>query len=436
MTEGPKRKRPLTIVSNSEVGYARECLSKWGFVYGEGLKTIIEPKPLLQGRVAHAGWGAGYETLQGVPVLEARRDPQGTLEEMLEAAQAAAKAEYDEHLRDRLAKVSIEQMDELAKEAEETMALEAWMVRHFFEATKDDIGRMVPVAVEHPFTIAIPDRAGRRTHLKLTSLGIDLVSFDTETGHLSVDEHKTMTATVDNIDRRLEMDPQTTGYVHALRYLTSLKGKTHADSLWPALEAASSMHGLHLYGPSMNTGLIRFNVQRKKIPGVPKTNLDGTISVADIDTLPELYEAALATQTDFATWGAKKRDQAKAAETWAKLMEKQARVLENLQAKGDSFFLRREYHRTDLEVERWREEMWIDAARIRDARRDPKLRTRNPGNCTMPWSMRCRFHTLCLDPGNEEIRAREFTTREQRAQEARKREAAAKAAAEKETLGW
>jgi hypothetical protein len=409
-------------------------MAKHGFEYVQGLKPRVTPKPLLEGSVAHAGWGAGYEVLQAIPLSEARRDPDGALGLMLEVAWEAAQASYETFMREKLVDVRADALADLAEEAQKTLELERWMVRHFFEATKDDIGRLVILAVEHPFTIPIPNRIGRRGHLQLTSLGIDMLAFDTATGLTAVHEHKTMSANVDNIDRRLEMDPQTTGYIHGVRFLTGPYAGGHPDSLLPAYDKAAALHGLNA-ADFMRTGLVAYNVQRKKIPSAPKVNKDGTVSVAAIDTLPDIYLNAVGEQVDFATWSAGKKDRVKAAASWATMREKQDRIIEDLTSKGDTFFLRREYHRTDAEIERWREECWIDAARIREAKRDPRKRTRNPGHCTMPWSLKCRFHDLCLDPDNEEIRSREFTTRDERAKALTERNEA-EAKGPEEEFGW
>lgn len=401
-------KRVLTVVSHSQLSSIRACPALWGFRYGEGLQPKVTPDILVKGRVAHAGFEAGYEAW-----------PTKNIGTIASAGVVAAEAEYSEHILTRdLSGLTDDEVARTKERDEEIFELERWMVRHHFEATADDLEHQIPLLIEHRFKVPIPNRAGRASGLYLIG-DLDLVSWDRRYESLVTHEHKTTGMSVDTISRRLEMDPQTAGYMHALRVL--LREHVLAPLFWRhGIETTKTIEEL--------TGQVFYNVSRSKRPSVPKVNKDGTVSTAACDTTPDMFRDAMEQQLsgheagELPVWLIKARGEAgkgekwgdkleKASERWTALLAKQADILTRLETQADPFFQRYEYHRTDREIERWREEAWNDAARIRRAERDPKLRTRNVGNCMYRG---CEYHDVCLEPEDATIRNAQFTTRAQR----------------------
>lgn len=409
-------KREPTHVSYSELDTARGCLAKWGFRYAEGLRPVVEPDILIRGRCAHRGFEAGYGQWH-------TNDPKA----IIATARGAAAVAFKEHIEARdLSNLPEEQARAIVDRDEETFALDRWVVEHHFESCFEagDLEHQVPVLIEHRFEVPILNRAGRAAGLYLRG-DLDLVMWDRRYHALVLDEHKTTGQGVDSIDRRLEMDPQTAGYVFALRQL--LRSGVLAPGLWKA--------GVEASDPP--TGLIRYNVSRRKVPSTPGVNKDGTVSTAACDTTPDLFAAALAEQDErfqrgeAPDWLFKARrvvlDRQEAGESvtqamhdrlekaearWSELKAKQGELFARLDTQADPFWQRYEYHRTDEEIERWREEAWIDTHRIRRALRDPKLRTRNTGECRFRG---CEYYDVCLRPDDGTIREAQFTSREQRA---------------------
>lgn len=389
----------LHVLTNSELEAFRACPQLWGFRYVERLRPRVEASALALGRCLHAGLAAGY-----------RAWPDGP-ETTLQAAQAGAREALRAWQADvlRAGRIEAERLDQMAKEAEETERLAEFMVDNFFcEMAAEDHGDLIPILVEQPFEVATEDVMGRDTAVRLAGV-MDLVSFSLRYGDVVLDEHKTSVGVPQDMDRRLEMDSQTTGYVYALSRLARYGERRDGKRVFPiadALARAAGRYESHTRERLLDearrwqrpqttgVGRVRFNVLRKKIPTQPNVNQDGKVSTAAIDTLPEIYRAALAAQE---------------GDRGIAITEKQTALLERLEAKGNTFCGRREYHRTAAELERWLHEVRTDAARIRSAGRQPSERTRNPGHCTMPWSMPCRYRSVCLDPQATEIREREYT---------------------------
>jgi hypothetical protein len=422
MTDPIMKKRLPTIVSYSELSTIRDCGALWGFKYGERLRPIVMPDILVKGRIAHAGFKAGYDAFH-------TKD----LAEVIARGVAAAERELREHIATRdLSSLTEDHRADVISRDEETFELERWVVRHHFESTAEDLEHQVPLLVEHRFKLPIPNRAGRAGGLYLIG-DIDLVTWDRRYQHLVTHEHKTTGMGVDAVANRLEMDPQTAGYVHAVKEL--LRQGVFAPAFWKA--------GIDTQ--TAPVGQVFYNVSRRKVPSEPNVNKDGTVSTAACDTTPDRYQRALDAMHDRfenhpkvyphhtgtgPEWLVKahaaiadklaagkeptkaERERVDKAEArWSELKAKQADMLDGLRGAADPFFRRYEYHRTDEEIERWREEAWVDASRIRAARRDPKLRTRNPGNCMF---RHCEFFDVCLDPNDATIRDAQFVTRESR----------------------
>ena len=122
-------------------------------------------------------------------------------------------------------------------------------------------------------------------------------------------------------------------------------------------------------------------LRQQELDGVSR----GEVSVAQIDTLVTHYQAAL---------------EAQIMERGLPATDKQLALLEKLKAKGDTYFAQVEYFKGADAIERWRSELWADTKLMRQAEREPAIRTRNPMACTLPSSPRCPYALACLNPGD------------------------------------
>ena len=369
--ETPRRRVALTVVTSSELQSFRDCPHKWSLSHVRGLRPVVAPRALAFGSAVHAGLAAAIAEPVHAVAAEA-----GV------AAVAQAQARWFKERLDA-GDASADALDALAVEASDAAALASWMVQHYVETFAEDWRWLVPLAIERPFSLRCQNVKGLRVgHLGYAGVW-DLVALDRRHGDLIVADHKTTSGNVDSIDRRVELDPQIAGYVWALR-----------RSLWDASadlgetrlalpdDRLTNAEAKRIEERKVATGRVIYNVLRKKAPSTPKVNKDGKVSVAAIDTFAAIYESALNEQEG--------RGIPRTAE--------QSALLEKLASKGDPFLSRREFHRGDDEIERWRREVFVEASRIRAAEADENQRTRNPGHCTMPWSMACSYRRPCLNP--------------------------------------
>jgi hypothetical protein len=367
-----RRSKPqLTVISNSEVQTFRDCGQKWAFAYVERLRPKTVAPPLSFGSAIHAGLAAGY-----LAIAAARtRSSEATLPEVLDAAEGATRR-YREAWEP-----SSEQSEE---EGAKAFEVALWMIRHYWQTHERDLRTLVPLGVEVPFQAPLIDSMGRRiAHLQLAGV-IDLIAYDTEAKDLVVVDHKTTSAEVSTIDRRVEMDPQMAGYLWAVREYIRQGRILSLLSVPPSLRDL----GARIERGDVPTGRIAYNVLRKRAPRTPEITQRGMVSVSAIDTLPSIYARALEQQE----------------ERGYVRTEAQADLLARLVAKGDTFLSRREFFRSDAELDRWRREAFLDGSRMREARLDGGLVTRNPGHCTSAWSMPCVYRSVCLDPSAPELR--------------------------------
>lgn len=357
-----RRSPLLTVVTDSELQSFRSCAQKHHFQYRERLRPLVEGKALAVGSIFHRGMSSG---------LAAGWEPgwkSTPTSQRVAAQQQAATAEIDQMVMDWAAKLVAHggqlDFDRLNTEVEETAAMVKWMLSHYFERTQADLTNLVLVEVEKAFLVDIHDRIGRVSpHLRYAGVR-DAVLYDPAYNQVVLAEHKTTGGHPQDIEKRVEMDTQTAGYLWALKL-------QRAD--------LKTVDGEPLGGAFL--GRVVYNVLRKALPRSPNVNKDGSVSVAACTTTPELYREAL-------------NDQVRRG---VPTSTKQGEFLARLEAAGDPFFARVEYHRTAAEIERWRSDTFVDAARIRAAGRDPAQRTRNTGHCNMPWSLPCAYRSVCLD---------------------------------------
>lgn len=364
----------LTLVTDSELQTFRSCPQLHDFKYRQRLRMHVDAKPLAVGSIFHAGMRNGLRA--GWGANERLPTDQRLAAQILAATQGIDDlvnlwaGKVVEHTKDV-------DYEKLAADVDQTAAMVKWMLGHYFKNTTGDLTNLLLVETERPFSVVMNDRRGRPvTHLRYTGVR-DAVFYDPAYNDLILNEHKTTGNDPRGIEKRVEMDTQTAGYLHALR--EELREN-----------AVPMAAGTKLVPRNAGLGRVAYNVLRKALPHPPKVNKNGSVSVAAATTTEELYRAALDEQV---------------TQRRIPISEDQREYLSALAAAGDKFFCRVEWYRTDLDIERWRRDTFVDAKRIREADRDPDARTRNTGHCNMPWSLPCSYRQLCLNPDAPELRA-------------------------------
>lgn len=380
-------------VTNSELSTMRQCAKRWWFAYHERLRPRVTALPLRFGDIFHTGMEAGLLAAYAMPEAAV---PLRTRMAISAARQAAERRHevYKDELVAAWHDAAMEEVDleRLSEEAHATTELVQWMLGHYFTATQSDFERLVPLGIELPFDVPIMYSSGLLASPVRWRGKIDAVYYDKATGTVVVDDHKTTgTAVWDTVDRRLELDPQMAGYQYAVRYMLG-RGELRPMTA-------------DVVPDSPKLGAVRYNVLRKKLPSEPKVNKDGTVSTAACDTTARRYREALDAQITLADYQAGKRNPHLAAEAYGKIRAKQEAILQQLQDRGDAFFSRREWYRTEDSIAEWQRETLQDVHRLRVLQRDPDQCTRNAGACTMPWSMACPYRAVCM---NDEPETREL----------------------------
>jgi hypothetical protein len=431
----------LQLLSSSQLQTGRNCPARWGYKYVDGLEARVDSVAKIRGKGLHRGLAAGYEAWRDSQTQKLSAGDallfilDGALTEVAKAhkevlAELDGRKEVPEEIRDEV-------LTRLIK----THDVDSWAVKHLFETiVPRDYERKVPLLIEHSFDVPVFDARGRARHLRWRG-ALDLVMYDRRSRIIELHESKTVGTNAGSEEhlRRIEGDPQTTSYVYALRYLQKTE---------PVL------FGSYATAP---IGTVVVDVLRRKKPAEPKVLADGTVSTDQrIDTLPEVYRAALERQeetpeyliTALSAIGQAERENKvtkakvdrlkKADDRWEGTQVKQQALLEQLSERGDRFIASHEHFVTEDACERWRSEVWIEAERLRRLEVDPRARTRNLGYCTSP-GRGCSFRTLCYSGGDEQVRSTEFTTPEEREQmrlESERKEQAAEAAEAAQVSGW
>lgn len=396
-------KRPLQVVTNSELQAVRNCSQLHGFAYDDLLRPHVEAPYFAHGRALHAGAEAAIHEAF-CPVV---RGLHGTNYERRRAAAIAAGQECARELlaEYRLKIAGLDMHPEKRRDrlelADEHAEMVIALVERYVRGASADFEHLIPVAVEKRFEVPIPDAAGgRRTRVRLRGV-IDVVWYDSEQGDLVVDDHKTSTARADTFTRKLGHDPQLCGYLWAVRWMLSRGQLWTVASLRAVGMSNSQINALLIAAKegTLATGRVRYNVLRKKLPTVPTTLKNGTIATRqDIDTTGDVYATAIRAQEDhcLACDGVGDNDceACNGSGEGQPRSPKQAVLLAQLYARPDTWFQRLEVWKTDEAIERWRREAVTDAKRIRELKRSPMLRTRNLWHCTAPDG-RCDYAALC-----------------------------------------
>jgi hypothetical protein len=281
----------------------------------------------------------------------------------------------------------VEESQQMAREA--TGAVERYLAAYI----ADDARQYKVIAVEVPFTVPLKDKGGR-ARPRISFSGVqDLVLFDPVMKDYVLGEHKSAAMDATLAEAKLDLDPQTTGYIYALK----------------AMIADGGVQGM-LTPQEARVGRILYNVVRKTGPSEPGINKDGTVSVAACDTTQAQYQKALDAQQEPA-WlkkeprvkDATKRAEAlrKQQERWEELQAKQQLRLETLPQSTGRYLCRHEAYHNPAAIERWRHETLSEASLLRAALKGQLAITRNPSQCNMPWSPRCPYRTVCIEDAPE-----------------------------------
>lgn len=360
----PRRAVGLTIVTTSEIQTFRDCPQKHDFAYRERLRPLVTGKALAIGDIFHRGMSAGlFAGWKGVDGL--------TVDQRLAREIAASTADVDKRVFEWVQEVveHDKNADYIALQAfaDDAGGMIKFMLTNYFELAKRDLENLVLVEAERPFAVRLRDSIGRKTRVEFRGVR-DAVFYDPTYNAIELHEHKTVSNLPDDIGKRAEMDPQTSGYVYALMEEREIGKLKFLDGTLVPLDAV--------------LGRVAYNAVRKKKPSIPKVNKDGSVSVAAIDTTHEIYMAALDEQQKVRK---------------IPVSDKQLELMRGLSARVNPYYGRHEYYKTRAEIERWRSDTMVDAGRIRAANTTPAMRTRNPGHCNMAWSLPCSYRSVCLD---------------------------------------
>ncbi len=414
-----KRQVHLQVLTNSELETFRTCSAKHGFAYDDLLRPIVSGTPLSAGHILHAGIAAGWNA--------AWSDADVSLDTRLERALAGAihgiqRSAYEQKqkLKDALRAPGTDDQAARIEAAIQALEIEteavSWVVPHYFRSVAPDL-EFVPLFIEGAFQFPVPIKTGRPSVVQFAGRR-DLVLWDRSINRIVVQDHKGTRNNVRSLEKKLPLDTQFSGYVYELKLRLStpagrdfLLGEMRSRTATPAgALAVIEAHADEI--TKARVGAVAFNVLRRKRPAVPKRNLlkknqavtegqkllfqlqeetknpMGEVSVAALDTTPQVYADALLEQV---------------SERELPITPKQREFLDRLKAAGDTYFAQLEWFRGDRELERWRTEVLIDARRIRGVKRGD--RTRNPGACSLPQSPPCAFASLCANPDGPLVRA-------------------------------
>lgn len=371
--------KKLQVLTNSELVTFRNCRALHGYTYHERLRPLVTSACLSRGTLGHAGVAAGWRIAWSRQAIADRLSlSQRVRIASDEAANTIRRMGSGEATRLLQIGASVEQQEDFS-EAYDTAL---WCAQHYFRAQPErlDPERYVPLMIEQPLSVRLRNAAGN--HINVVFEGVlDLVLFNRETNSIQIEDLKFLEKP-STIEGKLELDTQLTGYLCLLReWFESWGGMADPCMNWAYKEGPAMLHAPALLADARVSGVVGFTVVKAKVPGEPRVNKKGDVSIAACDTLPEIYEAALQLQRD---------------ERSIPISEDQDRVLAQLRNKP-AWIQRHEFVRSDEELQRWAAEVEIEATEIRRTGRQPELRTRNPGHCTGVASMPCAHRFVCRE---------------------------------------
>lgn len=376
-------------VSPSELQTFDACEWRWRFEYALRLRPKREPHYFRLGRVVHAGLEAGYLT------WEATRS--ASLEERIAVASVACEeridadlAEWEAYAEDEIRNDEVR--DTAITEAREGARIARWIGPRYWRHYADDFERFRVVEVERRGVVP----TGRRTDFAFVR---DLVLYDERAHSIVLVDTKTTTASAHELERRVALDAQLTGYAYALDYQIR-----HVPS-WTDAEGVLFRDFAEGH---IAVGHVIYNLIRTTVPKEPKLNKDGTVSSAAISTTPEVYQAAL-DAAGLPSWllearesGGRKAESAEAK--WGKIQLAQSKRLQALRdAGGLEVFVRIEHVRTRAELEEWRRETELLTLRVQARRERLDRAVRSRWVCSAPRALPCPFMMPCLEPDAAEV---------------------------------
>lgn len=375
-------------VSPSELASFDACEWRWRFEYALRLRPKREPHYFKLGRVVHAGLEAGYLT------WEATRS--ASLEERIAVASVACEERIDADLAEWEAHAEEIRNDEIRDtaitEAREGARIARWIGPRYWRHYADDFDRFRVVEVERRGVVP----TGRRTEFAFVR---DLVLWDERARSLVLVDTKTSAASAHELERRVALDSQLTGYAYALDHqIRHVPDWTDAEGVL-----------FRDFGPGhLAVGHVIYNLIRTTPPKEPKINKDGTVSSAAIATTAEVYQQAL-DAAGVPVWllearelGGRKAETAEAR--WAKIQLAQTKRLQALRdAGGIDVFVRIEHVRTRGELEEWRRETELLTLRVQARRERPDRAVRSRWVCSAPRALPCAYMMPCLEPDAAEV---------------------------------
>lgn len=376
-------KRVRVEVTNSELGSFRSCRKKWWFQYEEKLRPKVKPRALAVGSIVHAGVAAMYRAIYENQLKHPLgKAPPLVTDQLSELALKAMQDKLSDFLVVLYDLISDEthqdRIDEMVAESKlmEQQA-ESCVVRFCERFAAEDQERFAIIAVELPFGVPLLDRNGTRRSLLTYGGVMDALMYDLEVKDLVLGEHKTTSQDAMELERRLDLDPQTTGYIYAANQLLEQRALKHPH--------------IAMLPSQVTCNRVMYNVVRKKGPSQPKLNKPDKhggqmVSTAAVDTLADYYENALVAQ--------------EAQGPKYKRTEKQvARLLKCYEP--SRYVARHEAWHSEQMIEVWRDETHEDAKLVRDARSGRLPLSRNVAICNGPWNPPCRFRSICVQDSPE-----------------------------------
>ena len=381
-----KRTNPV-VLTHSELTMLRNCAWKHHLKYELSLDPAggeDRTGPRSVGALIHLGIGAVYRTIQQLQLVKLKPNTQllhAAVRNTLREAVEKARAETTMFVGEDAERARIED----AEEQEVAVKCLDLFVEHI---ALPGLERYDVIGVEVPFKVPILTQAGIRSGDELEGV-IDLVLRDRSLGTIVCGEHKSTSSDASTYEMMLNTDPQIPLYIYALR---------------------------QMFGPELVKGAVVLNVVRKSYPQQPKTNNDGTVSVAACDTTRDVYAAALQMQTAPEWWtkarlaldellkeqvpDEKKIAKAtealnKADERWSENRAKQEGVLASLPT-IDRFVKQFEDHIDDAHVGRAAQDAWNGARLIRLMRRELVVPWRNGSNCKA-FNRTCEYIDACVE---------------------------------------
>lgn len=368
--------RKLQVLTNSEIEAFDNCPAMHGYGYHELLRPKLTPYRLSRGTIGHAGIAAGWraastDETHWLPALERVELAKRGACQAIDGAVAKVQSEIRKN-------VELEGANELLDQADESGRICRFVCDRYFELRKDelDCARYALLAVEAPFEILLRNERGNATKVQYSGV-VDLVLLDLDANSIRIEDHKFPEKPGISYEKKLPLSTQLTGYVYAVRELAKLR----SHPFWSLYKGQTELW-------SAQVGAIGYNLLKAKLPAQPSINQNGMVSVAKLDTTPEIYADALFEQKC-------SRD--------LEISQKQREFLDALRAKPP-WITKLEFYRGEDEIQRWLAETRVKAAQIRETERRPELRVRRSGYCTGMAAPRCAFDSVCMDPTSQHTR--------------------------------